>query len=92
MIIKYQKFQDVWRECKTQLIPKSRNLDLKLAGNWRPIALQNTTYKLFTSCIAHQLENWMTNNLLYGNQKGLSEFEGCTEHNLALNLLIEENK
>jgi len=49
--------------------------------------------KLFTSCIAHQLENWMiNNNLLYGNQKSLSEFEGCSEYNLALNLLIEENK
>ena len=78
---------------ETQLIPKSGNLDLKLAGNWRPIALQNTTYKLFTACIAHQLEKWMKdNNLLHGNQKSLTEFEGCSEHNLALNLLIEENK
>ena len=83
---------NIWRTGHTVLIPKAGELDFTDPTNWRPIALLNTTYKIFTSCLAYQLQFWIQeNNILHRNQKSLAIHEGCVEHNFALNTMIENN-
>jgi len=86
------KIPNSWRSSRTILIPKSGNLDLSLAANWRPIALLNSAYKIFTSCLTNQLLYWIGDeNLLHRNQKSIALYEGCVEHNFALNMTIERH-
>jgi len=60
----------IWKASNTTLIPKSGNLDLSQASNWRPIALLNTSYKVFTACYAEQLMSWLSDEeLMHRNQK-----------------------
>lgn len=82
-----------WKCFKTIMIPKSGDLDGSKPGNWRPIALLNTTYKIFTACLESQLFCWLQReHILHPNQKGIRLFEGCMEHNIALQLVTEINK
>ncbi|GBL66107.1 hypothetical protein AVEN_39415-1 [Araneus ventricosus] len=53
----FRRIPPSWKETKTILIPK-KNVDLALPANWRPIALSNTIYKLFTKCITGRLTSW----------------------------------
>ena len=81
-----------WKIGKTILIPKAGNLDFADANSWRPIALLNTSYKVFTYCLARQLQYWVEGNkLFHRNQKSLAIHKGCVEHNFALNTMIEHN-
>jgi len=92
IIMSLGKIPNSWRSSRTILIPKSGNLDLSLASNWRLIALLNSSYKIFTSCLTSQLLYWLGDeNLLHRNQKSISLYEGCIEHNFALNMTIEKH-
>ena len=83
----------IWKASNTTLIPKSGNLDLSQASNWRPIALLNTSYKVFTACYADQLMSWLSDEeLMHRNQKSLALYEGCVEQNFALTMITEQNK
>jgi hypothetical protein len=54
---------------RTTLVPK--NSDTHATNNYRPIACQNTTYKLYTSILNHFIEDHCTrNNILYPEQAG----------------------
>ena len=92
LILEHGQIPNYWKIGKTILIPKAGDLDFTNASNWRPIALLNTSYKVFTSCLAHQLQYWVEENkLLHRNQKSLAIHEGCVEHNFALNTMVEHN-
>ena len=89
IIMTLGKIPNSWRSSRTILIPKSGNLDLSSASNWRPIALLNSLYKIFTSCLTSQLLYWLGDeNLLHRNQKSIALYEECIEHNFALNMTI----
>ena len=73
----------------TNILPK--NADTHLAKNYRPIACQNTTYKLYTGMLNHFLyDHGSTNNIITVEQEGgKKEVWGCTDQ-LLINLMILE--
>ncbi|UYV69502.1 hypothetical protein LAZ67_6003838 [Cordylochernes scorpioides] len=73
------------------LAPQERKHDD--LGNWRPIALGNTSAKLYTAVLDDRLRRWAaTTGQLSKAQKGSMEIEGCLEHNFVLQSAIEETK
>ncbi|KAG8180593.1 hypothetical protein JTE90_018211 [Oedothorax gibbosus] len=55
--------------------------DIESVGNWRPIALCSTLYKLLTCCLVSRLSAWITNeNMLSSAQKDFLPFDGTFEH------------
>ncbi|GBO24903.1 hypothetical protein AVEN_53805-1 [Araneus ventricosus] len=80
----FRRIPPSWKETKTILIPK-KNVDLALPANWRPIALSNTIYKLFTKCITGRLTSWCDRyHAISPNQKGFMPHDGVLEHNFTL--------
>ena len=75
---------------KTTLIPKSP--DTHATNNYRPIACQNTTYKLYTSVLNYFLEDHCTaNKILYPEQAGGKKGSwGCTDQLLINKMILEE--
>ncbi|GBM24914.1 Retrovirus-related Pol polyprotein from type-2 retrotransposable element R2DM, partial [Araneus ventricosus] len=87
--IHFQKVPDEWRKTTTILIPKSLN-NLDSPANWRPIALSNTIYKIFTKVLAGRLQDWSTKfDVLSHCQKGFTPFDGVLEHNFILQTRLE---
>ena len=77
---------------RTTLIPK--NSDTHATNNYRPIACQNTTYKLYTSILNHFIEDHCAvNNILYPEQAGGKKGSwGCTDQLLINKMIMEEIK
>lgn len=86
---KYRKIPSAWKDTVTVLIHKKGPADL--VGNWRPIALCNTAYKIYTGCWSARLSSWIgDNNILSHCQKGFMPHDGVMEHNFMLNSLMRE--
>ncbi|GBN69625.1 Retrovirus-related Pol polyprotein from type-2 retrotransposable element R2DM [Araneus ventricosus] len=85
----FQKIPQSWKKTTTILIPKSKtNLDDVM--NWRPIALSNTIYKIYTKVLAGRLQDWATRlSALSPCQKGFTPFDGVLEHNFVLQTRLE---
>ncbi|GBN73650.1 Retrovirus-related Pol polyprotein from type-1 retrotransposable element R2 [Araneus ventricosus] len=78
-----------WKRTVTILIPK-KNSDLDNPANWRPIALSNTIYKIFTKVLAGRLSDWYSKfSALSHCQKGFTPFDGVLEHNFVLQTRLE---
>eukprot|EP00731_Ephydatia_muelleri_P037617 Em0521g3a len=59
--------------------------------NWRPIALQNTAYKVYAGVIAKRVTNWaIQEGKLSPSQKGFLPYEGCLEHNFVLRSVLQD--
>ncbi|XP_054720777.1 uncharacterized protein LOC129230404 [Uloborus diversus] len=72
-----------WKDSTTILIPKGG--DAADPRNWRPIALSQTSYKLFTKCITARLTSWCASNeVLSPCQKGFTPHDGVLDHNFVL--------
>ena len=80
-----------WKQSNTILIHKGNdpnNLD-----NWRPIALQNTLYKLYAGIVARRVSDWaLANNIISPSQKGFLPFEGCLEHSFVLKSIFQDSR
>ena len=77
-IIKSRKCPSGWRQFRTSLIPKPNKADYEQVSNWRPIALSNSSYKVFTAILTDRLLQWVSHfKILHPGQKGSLEFEGC---------------
>ena len=75
------------------MIPKPQKDSYKEISSWRPIALLDCIYKLFTATITYQINEWtIRNDLNFPLQKGNGKYEGCSEHNLLLRCLMEDQK
>lgn len=86
---KYKRIPATWKDTVTVLIHKKG--DKQLVENWRPIALCNTIYKLYTGCWATRLTKWLDDNkILSSAQKGFMPFDGVIEHNYIMNSLMRE--
>ena len=60
--------------------------------NYRPIALQNAMYKLFDSCVKHEIdEHCALNNIILPNQGGFKKKEGTMEHLFVLQSMFQLN-
>lgn len=55
--LKAKKIPAAWKTSRTIFIPK--NGDPQDPGNWQPIALSCTSYKLFASLLARRISQWM---------------------------------
>ena len=78
-----------WKASSTILLHKAGdtiNLD-----NWRPIALQNTIYKVYSGAIAKRLTCWaVETGKLSSSQTGFLPYEGCLEHNFVLRSVLQD--
>ena len=82
-----------WKNFQTTLIPKPGKLSYRDISSWRPIALANSSYKVFTSILCDRLTQWTNlHQIIHRGQKGGSHFEGCVEHNATLNAVFEHVK
>ncbi|GFY56884.1 retrovirus-related Pol polyprotein from type-1 retrotransposable element R2 [Trichonephila inaurata madagascariensis] len=62
--------------------PDSKGDDSNSLQDWRPISLSDTSYKLFTKCLARKLSNWCeTHEVISNAQKGFTPYDGVIEHN-----------
>lgn len=62
-------------------------------GNWRPIALGNTIYKLYASCLNKRLYTWLDNcKILSPCQKGFLPHDGVFENNYVLDNIMRKFK
>ncbi|GBL72532.1 Retrovirus-related Pol polyprotein from type-1 retrotransposable element R2 [Araneus ventricosus] len=85
----FQKIPQSWKKTTTILIPKTKS-NLDDVTNWRPIALSNTIYKVYTKVLAGRLQDWATRfNALSPCQKGFTPFDGVLEHNFVLQTRLE---
>ena len=82
-----------WRHSRVILIPKDRDGDLQDVGNWRPIALSRTLYKIYASVIARRLQRWaVQGNVISPEQKGFVPAEGVHEHVFMLDAMLADAK
>ena len=70
----------------------AKNADTHLAKNYRPIACQNTTYKLHTGILNHFLyDHCSTNNIITVEQAGGKKgVWGCTDQLLINKMILDE--
>ncbi|KAF0703917.1 hypothetical protein AaE_015198, partial [Aphanomyces astaci] len=77
-----------WKVSVTELIFKKG--DPSQASNWRPLALQNTLYKLYASILKTRFTLWLdSNERLTNSQKGFRKFNGCHEHNFLAQAMMD---
>ncbi|GBN09067.1 Retrovirus-related Pol polyprotein from type-1 retrotransposable element R2 [Araneus ventricosus] len=86
--VHFRKVPPSWKLSTTILIAKDG--DPSDPGNWRPIALSSTIYKLFTKCLATRLTSFIDKySVLSPCQKGFTPFDGVVEHNYVLQRSLE---
>ena len=88
---KHGKTPDAWKQSLTLLFYKKG--DPAEPGNYRPIALLNTIYKLWTSVICHLLSNYCEQHgILSEPQEGFRKHKDCQRQLQYLKLVIEDAK
>ena len=82
-----RKIPPAWKDSVTILIHKGG--DRNMLDNWRPIALQNTIYKVYAAIIAKRVAAWATRtDTVSPSLKGFLPFEGCLEHGFTLRSIL----
>ncbi|KAE8738256.1 hypothetical protein FOCC_FOCC016267, partial [Frankliniella occidentalis] len=84
-----QTIPAAWRTSRTILLHKKGPKDS--LSNWRPIALSNCMYKLYTGVLADAILSWsITTGAISKEQKGFMPYEGCSEHNFVLQQCLDD--
>ena len=82
------------RRAILSLLPKSTDLDLNDLGNWRPISLTTTSYKIYSKVLANRLQT-VINKLIHPNQAGFIKNRNISKHlrllDDVINLCNKEN-
>ena len=75
-----------WKSYDTTMIPKPmKQGHYSEVSSWRPIALLDSSYKIYTTALCNELKRWCdVNNLMHPMQKSLGPADGCAEHNFVL--------
>ena len=82
-----------WRKSRVSLICKDPLKDLHQLSTWRPIAVCNTVYRLYTGVISRRIARWCkANNIISPSQKGFMPEEGVFEHLFLLDEIIADAK
>lgn len=83
-----------WRSYKTTMLPKpGKDGNYADKGSWRPIALLDCMYKIYTTVLYKQLNAWINENeLLHPMQKSLGSDNGCAEHNFIIKAAANKTK
>lgn len=72
-----------WRHSRTTLIP--RKGDLTKPENYQPLSLGNTVAKLYASCLARRMQEWISeHSILSRCEKGFLPYDRVFEHNFVL--------
>ena len=80
-----------WKQSSTILIHKGD--DPLALDNWRPIALQNTLYKVYAAVIARRISCWAVDTgVMSQAQKGFLPMEGCLEHNHLITSVLQDSR
>ena len=67
--------------------------DPLILDNWRPLALQNTLYKVYAAVIAKRITDWaMEEGIMSSSQKGFLPMEGCLEHNHIMTSVLQDSR
>ncbi|XP_021941894.1 uncharacterized protein LOC110840902 [Zootermopsis nevadensis] len=78
-----------WTTSQTILLYKKG--DKTDITNWRPIALSNTSAKVYASVLAERLGAWAARNQrISPSQKGFLPMDGCAEHNFVLQSVVTD--
>lgn len=86
-----KKIPIAWKTSTTTLIYKQG--DWEDPGNWRPIALQPTIYKIYDTILASHLAQFcIDNSTISPLQKSFMLIEGCFEHCFLMNSMFEDSK
>lgn len=89
--LKFQAVPSSWKTTTTILIYKKCSKEDP--GNWRPIALGNTIYKLYASCLTKRMYTWLeNNNILSATQKGFLPHDGVFENFYVLDSIMRRFK
>ena len=93
-IIRKKMQPDAWRVFRTTLILKpGKENESEDVGNWRPIAILDTVYRIFSKLMNKRLMRWIREgNLMSNVQKAIGQPDGCSEHNFILTSIEEEAK
>ena len=93
-IIRKKTQPDAWRVFRTLLILKQgKENESEDVGNWRPIAVLDTVYRIFSKVMNKRVMSWMIEGkLLSSVQKAIGQADGCAEHNFILTSIEEEAK
>ena len=87
--LKFKKIPKPWKSTSTILIYKKG--DRQDLGNWRPISISRTLYKMYTGCLAQRLSQWIREHkVLSSCQKGFLPFDGVFEHNFVLQERLDQ--
>ncbi|KAL5509857.1 hypothetical protein EMCRGX_G005296 [Ephydatia muelleri] len=85
------KIPPEWKTSTTILIHKGD--DPSILDNWRPLALQNTLYKVYAAVIAKRITDWaMEKGIMSSSQKGFLPMEGCLEHNHIMTSVLQDSR
>ena len=85
------KIPPEWKSSTTILIHKGE--DPSVLDNWRPIALQNTLYKVYAAVVAGRISAWaMEEGIMSTSQKGFLPMEGCLEHNHLMSSVLQDSR
>ena len=86
-----RKIPPAWKTSTTILIHKGD--DPRVLDNWRPIALQNTVYKVYAAIIARRITTWAVDTgIMSPSQKGFLPMEGCLEHNHLMTSMLQDSR
>ena len=83
-----------WLTFRTTLVLKpGANLDPKIISNWRPIAILDSSYRIFAKILNKRILRWTSiGDLISPMQKAVGQPDGCAEHNFVLTAMIEYSK
>ena len=85
------KIPPSWKISTTILIHKGE--DPLVLDNWRPIALQNTLYKIYAAIVARRVSTWaVEKEIISPAQKGFLPKEGCLEHNHLMSSVLQDSR
>jgi ribonuclease HI len=89
---KEKKIPQAWKLSCTKLAFKAG--DPHNASNWRPLAMQSTLYKLYTSILQRRLGSWAEeNNRIHNAQKGFRDgVAGCDEHQFVSHAMLDDTR
>ena len=83
---------DPWRRSRVTLVCKDAEKDLEDIGNWRPISICETLYKLYAAVLARRITDFAVRNAVISpSQKGFMQCEGVFEHAFVLDQVIADS-
>jgi hypothetical protein len=88
LILETGEWHDGWNNSDVKMLYKKGTPEDP--GNYRPIALENSTFKLLTNIISNRLSNWAEmKKVIPDYQNGFRPKRGCIDNIFIINTLIE---